>query len=93
MQVNDDQDFFGKIGDIFSGVFDTAERVYEKWLNLEMLNRFGTQTTQPAGYAQPVATAANPTAQPATGPFYGVPVEVMVLVAGAALVGLVLLRR
>lgn len=93
---SEDDDFFGKVGDVFNGIFDAVETTYNRWLDFEFMRAGGqANTPQPVSYATPqptVATTAG-TYPAGSGPFYGVSTETMVMIAGAAIVALVLLRR
>lgn len=95
----EEKDFFGQIGDIFNGVFDTTENVLTRILNIEELRQlrglapantpglYDTIAPPPPSYATGTGTATG------VGPFDGVSVEVMVMIVGAAMVALVLLRQ
>ncbi|MFN4231357.1 hypothetical protein [Parvibaculum sp.] len=96
--AGEDTDFFGKIGDVFGGIFDTVEEGYNRWLNLQWLKEGGYgagygYNEQPVVTQQPVQAAPSTAYPSGSGPFFGVPTETMVLIAGGALVLLVLLRR
>jgi len=100
----EEKDFFGEIGDFFGGIFDTAENALTRLISLEELRRtqelLAGQSNVPTAFQQvapqPPGFGATGTATgtaTGVGPFAGVPVEVMVMIVGAALVALVLLRR
>lgn len=96
----DEKDFFGEIGDFFGGIFDTAENAITRLISLEELRRTqqllgGVNVPTPFQAVAPLPPATGTGTGTATGvgPFAGVPVEVMVMIVGATLVALVLLRR
>ena len=95
----EEKDFFGQVGDIFGGIFDTAENVLTRIINIEQLRTIrGLAPANTLGLFDTVAppppvSATDTGTATGTGPFEGVPIEVMVMIVGAAVVALVLLRR
>jgi len=78
---------FDDIGDFWNKGLDAAEGAWDRWLDFD-LKKTQVQAYQDVNSPPPIQYSPQPTS-----PFAGVSPEIMVMIAGAGIIGLILLRK